>query len=129
MRKRKKFARPITTKRRKNQRLLKRVGEQKFKKFFYLNLAFSILCWLLIALEIFFIDPSSTFALPSFFLLTFVALYFTFCLFLTNKRHVLLATTGVTAFLILRYLGVGHVINFFLIIGLFVTAEIFFSKE
>jgi len=78
---------------------------------------------------VYFIDPEATFALPGFFLLIFLSLLFTFSTIFASSRRGFLISAGFTLFLILRYFGVGNILNFLLISGLLITAEIYFGRR
>jgi hypothetical protein len=48
---------------------------------------------------------------------------------LANTRRGLISSGSLTLFLILRYFGIGNLINFLLIFGLAIATEVYFSKN
>ncbi|MGB6839277.1 MAG: hypothetical protein WBD86_02485 [Microgenomates group bacterium] len=101
----------------------------KRRKNFFPALIIVLFSWGLIVTMICFVNPSTFGAVPAFFLILFVALLFTFSTIFANTRRGILAASGLTLFLILRYLGVGNIINLLLIAGLGITADIYFSRN
>lgn len=93
------------------------------------TLLFTILLWLSLTALIYFVDPFSFGALPGFFILVFFGLLFTFSLLFANSRRGLLISLSLSLFLLLRYLGVGHLLNFLLLAGLAITIELYFSHN
>ncbi|KKU22573.1 MAG: hypothetical protein UX88_C0019G0003 [Candidatus Woesebacteria bacterium GW2011_GWC2_47_16] len=106
-----------------------RLKEVKLRKNLLPTLAVTLILWGLLAGLIFFVEPDSVPAIPIFFLLVFLAFLFSFSLLFAHTRRGLVAAGAAALFLILRYLGVGNVLNLFLIAGLAVTAELYFSKN
>jgi hypothetical protein len=107
--------------RRKNQ-ILKR-------KNFLPALVFTLLLWLSVAGIIYFIDPHTFGILPLFFVLVFIALLFSFSIILSHTRRGFLTAFGLTLFLILRYFGVGNILNLLLISGIIIAIELYFFKR
>ncbi len=101
----------------------------KNRKNFFPTLAITVLLWLTIFLLIYFVEPGSPFAVPAFFILIFLAFLFTFSTALANSRRGLILSSAVTVFLLLRYLGVGNIINLLLIAGIVITLEVFYYKR
>lgn len=97
------------------------------RKNFLPTLLITILLWTSIAFVVYFLDPSTLVAIPLFFILIFLAFLFTFSLLMANSRRGLIITISLVFFLILRYLGVGNLINIILIIGLAVCTELYFA--
>jgi hypothetical protein len=106
----------------RHQQVLKR-------KNFLPALILNILLWMMLAVLIYFIDPDSFFAVPAFFILSFTCLLFTFSLLFGNTRRGLFAAVGLTIFLILRYLGIGNLLNLLLIAAIAICIEIYFSRR
>jgi hypothetical protein len=48
-------------------------------------------------------------------------------LFINTKRG-LVTTCGITLFLILRYFGLGNILNFILIMGVAISLEMYWSR-
>lgn len=98
------------------------------RKNFFPTLLFTTILWLLLTGLIYFSDPEAFFAVPTFFFVSFLALFFSFSIIFSNTRRGFVAALGLTFFLILRYFGVGNMLNFLLISGLLVTVEIYFKR-
>ncbi len=107
----------------------KRKKEIKRRKNFFPTLIVLVLSWGLIFALIYSVDPTSPGAVPAFFILVFIASLFTFSTLLANSRRGLLSTLVLTFFLLLRYLGVGHLLNLLLLLGLAITTEIYLSRN
>jgi len=93
------------------------------------TLIVTFLLWMATAGLVYFIDPEALLAIPGFFLLLFLSLLFTFSTIFASSKRGFLASFGITLFLILRYFGVGNILNFLLLSGLLVTAEIYFGRR
>jgi len=88
-----------------------------------------LLLWAGLAGLIYFVEPDSPLAVIAFFALFFFALLFTFSTVFANSRRGLITSLALFVFLILRYLGVGNILNFLLIAGVAVTIELYFWKK
>ncbi|OGM18664.1 hypothetical protein A2686_04325 [Candidatus Woesebacteria bacterium RIFCSPHIGHO2_01_FULL_38_10] len=106
-----------------------RKKEIKLRKNFFPAMLLTILLWLGVVFIIYFVNPSDLGAVQLFFIISFLASLFTFSTLLANTRRGLLIAIGLTIFLVLRYLGVGNILNLLLILGLTITTEIYFSKK
>lgn len=107
----------------------KRQKETKLRKNFFVTLLVIIALWLFVAVIILFVDPSDFGAVPLFLILSFLALFFTGSTLFIHTRRGLLIASALTVFLILRILGVGNILNLFLLAALVVTVEFYFSKN
>ncbi len=107
----------------------KRAKKTQRRKNFFPSLIITLISWLLIAYLVYSIDPSSPLVIILFFVLLFIALLFTFSIIFTNARRGLTAAIVVTIFLILRYYGVGNVLNFILIVALTIASDIYFTSN
>lgn len=96
---------------------------------FFPTLIIIIISWFTIAAIIYFINPATLGAVPLLFLIFFIALLFTFSTLLANSEKGLVVAITVTLFLLLRYLGVGNIINFLLLVGLGITTNLYLSKN
>ena len=85
--------------------------------------------WGVIAGIINFVEPETVGIIPLFFVLIFLALLFTSSLVLGNRRRGLIITFGLTLFLLLRYFGIGNILNFLLMAALIITAEVYLAKK
>jgi len=106
----------------------KRQQRKKYRKNFLPTLIATAVLWVFIALLTYFVDPQTTGAVTLFFALLFTSLLFTLSLLFTNTRRGLIASVAITLFFILKVLGVGHVVNLVLLLGLAVAVEILFSN-
>ncbi|OGM33588.1 hypothetical protein A3D01_01375 [Candidatus Woesebacteria bacterium RIFCSPHIGHO2_02_FULL_39_13] len=107
----------------------KRKKEIKLRKNFFVTLLVIITLWIFVATTILFVDPSDFGAVPLFFLLIFLSLFFTISTILIHTRGGLIIASTVTIFLALRYLGVGNILNLVLLAALAATIEVYFSKK
>jgi len=112
-------------------RKLKTIRQENIKKRknFFPTLVFTVFLWVVIAGLIFFVDPSITGVVFFFFFLFFLATLFFFSLLLGNTRRGLILSTSLIIFIILRFFGVGNILNFLLISGAALTFELYFSKK
>lgn len=99
------------------------------RKNFFPTLIALVLSWGLVFTVIYFASPTSLGAVPALFILIFIACVFTFSTLFANSRRGLISALALTLFLILRYLGIGHILNFLLISGLAITIEIYLSRN
>lgn len=106
-----------------------RLKEVKLRKNFLPTLLVAILLWLGVVSIIYFVEPDTFGIFTVFFFLVFLALLFTLSLLFAHTRRGALIAVGLTLFLILRYLGIGNILNFLLILGIAVTVELYFLKK
>jgi len=99
------------------------------RKNFLPTLMVTFFLWLTLGGIVYFLEPDTFGILPLFFVLTFFALLFTFSIIFSHTRRGFLTTLGLILFLILRYFGIGNLLNFFLIFGILITVEFYFSKR
>lgn len=90
-------------------------------------LILTTICWSTLSFLIFFIDPDIFLAVPLFFILTFLTLFFTFSIIFLHQRRAFLAAAGILIFLGLRYLGIGNLLNGLLLVGLLIAFELWFA--
>lgn len=109
-------------KRRRQEQILKR-------KNFFPTLLVTLILWGLIAGIIYFVEPEAFAIIPLFFSILFFALLFTSSLLFGNKRRGVITSISLTLFLLLRYFGIGNVLNFLLIAGLAITVELYLAKR
>ena len=106
-----------------------RQKEVKLRKNFFPTLLATVLLWTLLGGLVYFVDPSSTGTVPAFFILVFLALLFTFSILLANSLLGAVYSLGLTFFVVLRYFGVGNIVDFLLILGVLgVFTIIYFRK-
>ena len=112
-------------------RRLKKIRQESVKrrKNYLPTLILTITLLLVTTCFIYFIDPSIRFAVPLFFILLFSSLLFLFSVIMGNSRRGLITSSGISFFLILRYLGVGNILNLLIIIGLCIVTEYYFGNK
>jgi len=112
-------------------RNLKRIRQQNLqkRKNFLPTLIVTFILWLATLGTISLVDPQTTFAIPLFFILCFFTLWFTGSIILANSRSGLVIASATVFFLLLRYFGIGNIINLFIIAGLAITTEVYLSKQ
>ena len=101
----------------------RRQQEIKKRKSFWSTLILTFILGLVLLGVVYFINPGNTGAVPAFFILFFLGLLFGFSLLFANSRRGLLLSLALTIFLVLRYFGIGNILNLLLIIGIAVTIE------
>lgn len=98
------------------------------RKNFFPTLLFTIILWLILAGLIHFVSPEDFFAVPTFFFVSFLALLFSFSIIFSNRRRGFITALGLILFLILRFLGIGNILNLVLIIAILICFELYFSR-
>ena len=107
----------------------KRLKEVKLRKNFFPALVIIIFLWGIISGLVYFVDPETFGAILLFFILSFFAMLLTLSLVFANSRRGFIASVGLIIFLVLRYLGIGNILNFLLITGISITIELYFSRK
>lgn len=106
-----------------------RQRQVKLRKNFFPTALLTIVLWGLLAGLIYFVDPSAFAAIPTLFILVFLALLFTFSILLANSLLGAVFSLGLTSFVILRYFGIGNVLNLLLILGVLAAFIFFYFKK
>jgi len=106
-----------------------RKKELKLRKNFLPSLFINFILWGLFACLIYFVSPTSFGAVLLFFVLFFISLLFTFSFLLASSRKGITLALAITIFLILRYFGVGNILNLLLISGVVIAIEIYFYRK
>jgi hypothetical protein len=109
-------------KERRKQQVLKR-------KNFLPTLLVTVLLWILLAGMIYFVDPGIFGAVALFFALLSATLLFTFSLVFASTRRGVIASTALSLFAILAYLGVGNILNLLLIVAIAICLEIYLAQR
>lgn len=99
------------------------------RKNFFPTLIVIILLWTGLFFIIYFVDPAILGVIPLFFIALFLSLIFTFSTLFANKRRGLIISLAISLFLILRYFGVGNILNLILISAVAIAAEIYFGQS
>ena len=110
------------------KKAIERQKEAKRRKNFLPTLLITLSFWGAVIFIIYFVDPSNTLTIPLFIVATFLAFLFTFAIAFANTRRGLFTSLVITTFIVLRYFGVGNLLNFVLLAGIAITAEVFFTK-
>lgn len=111
------------------RKVIARKKEVKLRKSFLPTFVITFLLWVGTFGIVYFVDPYKRGAVALFFLSVFFALFFTFSIVFINSRRGLLTSLGVTIFIILRYFGLGNILNLFLITGICIALDLYFSKK
>jgi hypothetical protein len=82
--------------------------------------------WFCVGAVVATVDPLTKGALPLFFILIFLALLFSLSILLRSRRRGAITTIAIISFLLLRYMGVGTLLNLILIIATAIAFELFF---
>ncbi len=107
----------------------KRKKEIKLRKNFFLTFLLTFFLWVFLGGLIYFTEPNSTGVLILFFILAFLSLTFTFSIIFANTRRGIITSIFLTLFLLLRYLGVGHILNFLLLAGIGIAFDFYFKNR
>lgn len=107
---------------------ISRHSTTKRRRNFLPTLLIAASLWGVLAGVIYFVEPETFGVIPLFFAIVFFAILFTSSLLFGNKRRGLIISISLTLFLLLRYFGVGNILNFLLIAGLATTAELYLTR-
>ncbi|OGM13809.1 hypothetical protein A2141_04065 [Candidatus Woesebacteria bacterium RBG_16_40_11] len=107
----------------------KRKKQVKLRKNFFPLLVITLIFWTLLFFIFWFIDPFGSGSIPLFLSVFFITVTLTFSIVFANTRRGALTSLGLTLYLILRYFGIGHIINFLLIFGILLSFEIYLTKK
>lgn len=77
---------------------------------------------------VYFTDPSQSLFIFLFFISLFLFLIFLLSLILANSKRGLIISVCLTFFVILRYFGVGNILNAILLSGLGIIAVIYYER-
>jgi hypothetical protein len=94
-----------------------------------LSLAVTTILWLSIASILYFTDPSGFGTVVLFLVLVCLALLFTFSIISENTRRGLIISTALTGFLVLRYFGIGNILNLILVCGIAIAVDYYLSDN
>jgi uncharacterized protein with PQ loop repeat len=115
--------------RRIRKKVEKRQREIKLRKNFFPTLFLALMLWVIIAYLLYFVDPYSFGALPLLLICLYFSLFFTFTIIFANKRRGAIFSTSIVLFLVMRYFGVGHIVNLVLLSALSLTIEYYFTRS
>ncbi len=109
---------------------LKQVRQESIRKRknFLPTLLITILFWIALAGLVYFTLPASL-TIFVFFVLLFWCLLFSFSIIFISQRRGLISAAAVTLFLLLRFFGIGNIINLLLILGVAICIELYFSRK
>ena len=107
----------------------KRQEQINRRKNFLPTFIISLLLFILLCLEIYFVPPDSFLAIFLFFLLLFFLLLFFFSILFSSKREGFLISLSACFFALLRYFGIGNILNFLLITAIAIAFEVYFIKN
>lgn len=112
-----------------NLKAINRKKEKNKRKNFLPSLAATIVLWLTIACMFYFTDPFDFGRIPLLLVLVFTAILFTTSIIFANTRRGIITASTLTLFLILRYLGIGNILNLLLVLGLALAIEYYFHRS
>jgi len=98
------------------------------KKRFLGTLILTLLCWGGVFALVNLTEPNSM-SLFLFFLILLFALFLTFSIIFGNSRRGFFAAFYICFLLFLKLIKMANYLNIILLTGLFLTAEVFFSKK
>jgi hypothetical protein len=84
--------------------------------------------WIGLAGIVFFVSPQAPLAVLLFFLIFFITLLLTLSAVFVNTRRGFISSLSILIFLILRFFGIGNLLNLLLITAVAVTIETYFSR-
>lgn len=93
------------------------------RKNFLPSLIITFLLFLSLVSTVYFIEPRSSMFIFLFFVNFFSFVFFIFSLIFASSRRGLIVSTCLTIFVILRFFGVGNILNLILIVGLGIIIE------
>lgn len=99
------------------------------RKNFLPSLIVTMVLWILTAGVVYFVEPQTFGAIPVFFFIVFLSLLFTLSILFANTRRGVIATLCAMIFLVLRYFGIGNILNLLFIFALGGTIEFYFSRK
>ena len=87
-----------------------------------------MLSWGVTAALVYFIDPQALGVIPLFFVIVFFALLLTLSILIANTTRGLITSTVIIMFLVLRYFGVGNILNLLLLAGIAIAIDLYFAR-
>ncbi len=108
---------------------VRKVRKEKVKrrKNFFSSLLLIVLLLTLMFCFLYFVDPDSLISRISFFIFVFLVVLFIAAFVFANSRRGLITAFVITAFLVLRLLGIGNVLNLILLVGLAICIDYYKS--
>jgi len=113
----------------KSEKTKKIKEKRKRRKNFFPTLILIFFSWALVGLIIYFIEPDTFAIVPLFFAVVFFALLFTLATLFSNTKRGLIYCLFLTTFLILRYFGIGNLLNLLLLTGITISIDFYFSRK
>jgi len=107
----------------------KRKKQIRLRRNFFPLLLETIFLWGLVFLIVFFIDPYGFAAIPLFLTFFSLSVFLTFSIVFANSRRGLIASFALTIFLLLRYFGIGNILNLLLIMGVGIAVELYVASR
>lgn len=114
---------------RTNPKIKRRKKEKALRKSRTPTVIVSAALWGLIISIVLFVDPEANGSVETFFVLLIISLVLTLSLITKNTQRAFLIAGGICFFLFLRYIGIGNIFNFLLVVGVAVACEIRLSKR
>ncbi len=88
-----------------------------------------MILWIVTGGIVYFVEPQAFGAIPVFFFMVFLSLVFTLSILFANTRRGVIVSLCALIFLVLRYFGIGNVLNFIFVFALGGTIEFYFSRR
>ncbi len=111
------------------RKAIERKKEVKLRKSYLPTFVVTLFLWVGTFGIVYFVDPYKNGAIPLFFLVIFFALFFTLSIVFINSRRGFLISMAVTLFIVLRYFGLGNILNLLLITGIFIAVDRYLIKK
>jgi len=119
----------VARRKRKSKKTESLKEKRKRRKNFFPTLVLIFFNWALAGLIVYFIEPDTFAIVPLFFVIIFFALLFTLATFFSNTKKGLIYCLFLTTFLILRYFGIGNLLNLLLLTGIAISIDFYFSRK
>ncbi|MGB9706597.1 MAG: hypothetical protein ACPLXP_00780 [Microgenomates group bacterium] len=104
-------------------------GSRLKRKNFLPTLVLAILFWVAWSWFVFSYPPANNFLLFTFYFLLFLATFLTAALIFANSRRGFFLAAFLILFLLFRYYQIANLLNLFLLAGIFISLEVYFSSK
>jgi hypothetical protein len=101
----------------------------KIRKNFLPTVLVTLFLWICWGIIFFFVPPEYLLMPFVFILITFFAVLFPAALIFAHTRRGLFSAFYVVLIMSLNYIGIGNILNFFLLLSLFVALEYYLSQK
>lgn len=101
---------------------------RKQRKNHFPLLVITVIFWIVLVLLVIFINPYQFGAVGLFFVLVFICFLLTSSIILTSTKRGIIYAIAFTLFIILRYAGLGHLLNMVLVVALAIVCDFLFVR-